>query len=119
MSCWAHITATTSPTVLFFFDVLGFSERVAEMRLSAILPQYQSLADLVNQRAGGRVVMTAVPVSETETAPIAGFLFVEGQYFSDTILRWTDYEPIRLEICVDLMLDFFCECFRAGQRCAE
>lgn len=110
----AAMGGSSRPIVLFFFDVLGFSERVAELGLARILKQYEDLVQLVQQRAGGRVVITARPISPTTMVPVAGYVTLDAQYFSDTILLWASYDEIAFEVCVDLILDFFCECFRSG-----
>ncbi len=100
--------------VLFFFDVLGFAERVDELGLAEILRLYEDLLEMVRARAGGRVVMAARPVDQHTMVPVMGWLDLESTYFSDTILLWTKYDDLRFQVSVDIVLDFFCDCFKNG-----
>ena len=110
----AASSAAPKEIVLFFFDVLGFGERVAELGLPQILKQYQSLLDMVRARAGGRVVLTAMPVDETTMVPVVGYLDLHSAYFSDTIMLWAEYDDLRFQVAVDIVLDFFCDCLKNG-----
>jgi hypothetical protein len=107
--------ANSATVVLFFFDVLGFSERVEELGLPRILAQYESLLATIRSRAGGRVVLEAEPVDNQGTmVPVAAYLDLRSTYFSDTVLIWTGYDPIRFRVSADLVLDFFCDCLHNG-----
>ncbi len=101
--------------VLFFFDVLGFAERVAELGLPRILAQYESLLAMIQARAGGRIVVDAEPVDDKgNMVPVSGFLDLRSTYFSDTVLLWTRYHPISFRVSADIVLDFFCDCLHDG-----
>lgn len=118
---------TTS--VLFFFDVLGFSERVSELGLEAMYAEYGRLLDLVEARnepgamAGyapsdfdGNFDKYFAPRENTEPswAPLATAGDLSAYCFSDTILIWCSYDPLMLGLAIDVAIDFFCQCLHAG-----
>ena len=82
----AHKARNRSVMVLALFDVLGFSERVSRIGLDAIYRHYQELIALVHAKAGGKVVISALPVGNGGMVPVSGWLLIQGAYFSDTIL---------------------------------
>lgn len=98
-------------TLLFFFDVLGFSERVRELGLDAIYAKYEELLTRV-QRDGGQVVLDADP----EGVPFSCVISWQMTYFSDTILLWTDYSmgPMIMNAAKAVACRFFCDCLRMG-----
>jgi class 3 adenylate cyclase len=107
--------ADAETIALFFFDVLGFFERVEELGLPRILEQYESLLDMIQARASGQAVRIAVPVDDSGNLAYAGFyLDLATAYFGDTVLIWTRYDPHGVSASVDIVLDFFCDCLRNG-----
>ncbi|MGZ5435670.1 MAG: hypothetical protein ACXWID_09405 [Pyrinomonadaceae bacterium] len=95
--------------VLALFDVLGFSERVRRIGLDAIYRHYDELINLVRAKAGGKVVISALPTGDGGMVPVSGWLLIEHTYFSDTILLWCPYHPAMSIPFFDVCLDFVCE----------
>jgi len=93
---------------LALFDVLGFSERVRQIGLEAIHKHYEELIKLVQSKAGGRVILSAVPAGNGGLVPATGFFLVESTYFSDTIMLWGKYNLATSLPFYDLCIDFIC-----------
>lgn len=91
------------------FDVLGFSLRVTQIGLDAIYRHYEELIALVHAKAGGKAVLSALPVGDGGMVPVSGWLLIEGAYFSDTILLWCPYHAAMSLPFYDVCLDFVCE----------
>jgi len=105
----ADVEKNRRVVALAFFDVLGFSERVGRIGLDAIYRHYDELIKLVQAKAGGRVIVSALPAGDGGMVPVAGFLVVEHAYFSDTILLWAPYHPASSLPFYDLCVEFLCE----------
>jgi hypothetical protein len=115
-------------SVLFFFDVLGFSQRVSELGLEKIYSEYTRLLELVVQRNGPDAMAGYAPADfdgsferyfsgrnhTTRWAPVAKLGHVGACHFSDTILIWCPYDPLAAGVAVDMAIDFFCRCLHAG-----
>jgi hypothetical protein len=100
-----------SMTLLFFFDVLGFSERVRELGLEAIHAKYEELLERVH-REGSQLVLDAGPDGVAFVCSISWRM----TYFSDTILLWTDYSrgPLIMNAARGVACRFFCDCLQMG-----
>jgi hypothetical protein len=98
-------------TLLFFFDVLGFSDQVRELGLAPIYAKYGQLLSRL-YREGGQVVMDADP----EGVPFTCVINWQMAYFSDTILLWTDYSrgPMIMNAAKRVACRLFCDCMRMG-----
>ena len=94
---------------LALFDVLGFSERVNRIGLDAIYRHYEELIHLVRSKAGGKVVISALPAGDGGMVPVSGWLLIRHAYFSDTILLWCPYHAAMSMPFYDVCLDFVCE----------
>jgi len=102
-------------TLLFFFDVLGFSERVREIGLTAIYREYERLVKLVDS-ISITPVLTSEAVGDTGAMiPVSFVMPWEAAYFSDTILLWTPFpSPLVLDPATAVARQFFCECLANG-----
>lgn len=94
---------------LALFDVLGFSELANRIGLIALYHHYEELIRLVKAKAGGQVVLSALPVEGGGMVPVSGWLLIEGAYFSDTILLWCPYHRAMSLPFFDTCLAFMCE----------
>jgi hypothetical protein len=98
-------------TMLAFFDVLGFSNRVATTSLESIYADYNTLTDYLRE-LWGTVIFTAVPDGRGGAVPVAGSLVIEHAYFSDTILLWSRYDPLRAPAFHSICARFICQSMR-------
>ena len=113
-----------STHVLAFFDVLGFSDRLAELGLDTILAVYRELATMLDQLKEPGAFAFWVPTDfdgdveaqierasrneSTRWAPAASSWAPGVAYFSDTILLWMPYHPVACGAFIDLSINFFC-----------
>ena len=104
-----------APTLLFFFDVLGFSARVKEVGLQAIYAEYERLLAMVTE-SSSQMVLDGEPDGHGAYIPVAFTIPWSMAYFSDTILLWTDYSrgPLLLGAAKSVACQFFCRCFASG-----
>lgn len=104
-----------TPTLLFFFDVLGFSARVKEIGLTAIYAEYERLLAMVTERSS-QLVLEGAPDGQGAVTPVMFTIPWSMAYFSDTILLWTDYSrgPLLLGAAKSVACQFFCRCFANG-----
>lgn len=123
-----HDQSASTLSILFFFDVLGFSERVSELGLETIYAEYTRLLSLVEKRNGPAAMAGYAPADftgdldkyfanrdmEIKWAPIATVGDLGTYCFSDTILLWCSYRPLAAGLAIDVAIDFFCQCLHAG-----
>jgi hypothetical protein len=104
-----------APTLLFLFDVLGFSARVREVGLAAIYAEYERLLAMVTE-TGSQLVLDGEPDGQGSYIPVAFTIPWSMAYFSDTILLWTDYSrgPLMMGAAKSVACQFFCRCFARG-----
>jgi hypothetical protein len=104
-----------TPTLLFFFDVLGFSARVKEIGLPAIYAEYERLLAMVTEYSS-QLVLDGEPDGQGAYIPVMFSIPWSMAYFSDTILLWTDYSrgPLLLGAAKSVACQFFCRCFASG-----
>lgn len=102
-----HENKSRAVMALALFDVLGFSERVRRIGLDAVYRHYEELIGIVRAKAGGKMVVSAVPAGDGGMVPAVGWLQIEHAYFSDTILLWCPYQLAMpfYDVCVE----FVCE----------
>lgn len=113
------------PTTLALFDVLGFKKRLHKDGLSKLVVAYKQLTKIAERFKGGRLVIDgAMPID----GPLPRFhkdgivecgvgmysLDVELCYFSDTILLWADFDPIRIRPFCGMCAEFFCQVLHLG-----
>jgi hypothetical protein len=118
-------------STLAFFDVLGFSDRLAEVGLAGIIDVYEELAVLLEGMKEPGAFSFWVPADfdgnveaqydkaargeGSRWAPAASVDSNPGvAYFSDTILLWMPYDPVRCGAFVDLSINFFCIALSLG-----
>lgn len=118
-------------STLALFDVLGFSDRLAAMGLPRIYAIYRELADLLDgmKEPGafgfwvptdfdGNVEAQYEKAARGEGSRWAPAASVNGNpgvaYFSDTIMLWMPYDPVRCGAFVDLSIHFFCRALNLG-----
>src|ERR1700723_1943459 len=118
-------------STLAFFDVLGFSERLAGVGLVGIIDVYRELTDLLDGMKEPGTFSFWVPTDfdgdveaqyhkaargeGSQWAPAASVDSNPGvAYFSDTILLWMRYDPVRCGAFVDLSIHFFCRALSLG-----
>jgi hypothetical protein len=104
-----------APTLLFFFDVLGFSARVEEIGLAGIYAEYERLLAIVTE-SSSQMVLDGKPDGQGAYIRVMFSIRWSMAYFSDTILLWTDYSrgPLVLGAAKSVACQFFCDCFRNG-----
>lgn len=100
-------------TILFFLDVLGFSQFVDREAWDVVAARYADLVDLVAEVGGTFTPGSAFDqvVGDDRAEPPDGLGAV---LLSDTILLWADYRPEFVDAFVELGSEFFCGCLRHG-----
>jgi hypothetical protein len=98
--------------VVALFDVLGFEDRLGRFSLEEIYGQYRELISIASTK-GSHAFFDARPVGDGKSVPFFGYVEIEQDYFSDTILLWTRFKPGTfnpfLHVCAHLM----CEALQA------
>lgn len=121
---------TAEFSVLAFFDVLGFSDLLHDLGLSKIYEIYEELTDMLDGMNEPGAFGFWVPADydgnvdaqlakatrgeDTQWAPAASLNGLSVAYFSDTILLWMRYDPIRCGAFVDMSISFFCRALSVG-----
>lgn len=89
---------------LCFLDVLGFKNLFNAIGLEAIHGRYEKLIEFVMKES-----RCGIDIAKTPEGHVAiGWLNIEGTYFSDTILFWTDYSKISLPTFTRLISKTVC-----------
>ncbi len=113
------------PITVALFDVLGFEQRLRSDGLRNLVAAYKQLTAVVERFDGGRLVVDGAmplegplprfhPDGSVETGSALYSLDVKHAYFSDTILLWADFDPIRIRPFCGMCADFFCEALHLG-----
>ena len=113
------------PTTVALFDVLGFEERLRSDGIRKLVKAYKHLTAVLEQFEGGRLVVDAAmpldgplprfhPDGSVETGSSLYSLDVKHAYFSDTLLLWADFDPIRIRPFCGICVDFFCKALNLG-----
>ena len=106
------MTPDSRELVVALFDVLGFEDRIRRYSLEEVHGQYKELLAIATTK-GSHAFFDARPAGDGMMVPFFGFIEIEQDYFSDTILLWTRFNPPTfapfLHICCSLM----CEALRA------
>ncbi|MBN2209594.1 MAG: hypothetical protein JW759_09910 [Candidatus Coatesbacteria bacterium] len=74
-----------SELLVALFDVLGFEDRIGRLSLDAIHSQYKELLS-ISASKGSHAFLDARPTGDGTMVPYFGFIEIEQDYFSDTIL---------------------------------
>jgi hypothetical protein len=102
------------PTVLAFFDVLGFSDRVSRIGLPKIYQQYQEIISIAKGKSAERIIPVLIPDGAGGLDSGLCIRTLQFAYFSDTIMIWVKYELPVVESFLASVLDFFCEALLRG-----
>jgi len=105
----SQVAESQGPQILVFLDVLGFGDMYQRLGHQATLALYEALLSFVDSQRGG---VDAVPLPDGRTA--VGWFLPEHAYFSDTILFWTHYAPIRLFRMTQLAAEAVCKALEIG-----
>jgi len=77
--------------VIALLDVLGFEKRVARTSLEEVHRQYRDLLEVLVAEGRGGAFFDALPAGGSSMVPFFGYLDLNYDYFSDTILLWTSF----------------------------
>ena len=98
--------------VVALFDVLGFEDRIGRCSLDEIHGQYKDLLSIAASK-GSHAFFDARPTGDGSMVPFFGFIDIEQDYFSDTILMWSPFRPSMLKPFLHVCSSFMCETLRA------
>lgn len=99
--------------LIALFDVLGFSDRIGRSSLDKIHAQYRDLI-AVAARQGSHVFLDARPAGDGTSVPYLGYMQLEQDFFSDTILLWSPYHPEQVIPFLNVCSLFMCETLETG-----
>ena len=105
----AHTKGTYAVAV---FDVLGWGDRLRSGGLDRLSAAYDRLLTIVNQRRDGAMLNCAVPTGGEGRAAAFGYLDIQQDYYSDTIILWCPYNHFCFGPFMGICLKFFCEVLR-------
>ena len=94
------------------FDVLGFEDRIGRFTLEEVHGQYKDLLSIAASK-GSHAFFDARPAGDGTMVPFFGYIDIEQDYFSDTILLWTPFRPGTLKPFLHVCASFMCETLRA------
>jgi len=103
-----------TPTIVALFDVLGFEERLRSDGLRKLEHAYDQLLRIVDRQHGAAILDCTVPVGDGMTAAAFGAVQVDQDYFSDTILLWTNYHFMALKWFCRVCNEAFCALLELG-----
>jgi hypothetical protein len=98
--------------VVALFDVLGFEDRVRRSSLEEVHSEYKELLAIATTKAS-HAFFDARPAGDGTMVPFFGYVEIEQDYFSDTILLWTPLQPATLKPFLHVCSSFMCETLRA------
>lgn len=98
--------------VVALFDVLGFEDRIRRSSLEEVHGQYKDLLALATTKAS-HAFLDARPAGDGTMVPYLGYIEIEQDYFSDTILLWTPLSQATLRPFLHVCSSFMCETLRA------
>jgi len=94
------------------FDVLGFGDRIGRFSLDEVHAQYKDLLSIATSK-GSHAFFDARPAGDGTMVPFFGFINMEQDYFSDTILLWSPFSPAILRPFLHVCSSFMCETLHA------
>jgi hypothetical protein len=106
------MTAGGNELVVALFDVLGFGDRIGRLSLEEVHGQYKDLLSLATSK-GSHAFFDARPAGDGTMVPFFGYVDIEQDYFSDTILMWSPFSPTTLKPFLHVCCSFMCETLRA------
>jgi len=98
--------------VIALFDVVGFEDRVRRFSLEEIHAQYRELLTIASSK-GSHTFFDARPAGDGTEVPFFGFIEIEQDYFSDTILLWTKFSSATFNPFLHVCSAFVCEALHA------
>lgn len=98
--------------VVALFDVLGFEDRLGRFSLEEIHGQYKELISIASTK-GSHAFYDARPVGDGTSVPFFGYVEIEQDYFSDTILLWTRFRPGTITPFLHICSHLMCETLKA------
>lgn len=102
-----------SDIAIALFDVLGFEDRIRRYSLSEVHDQYMNLLRIAKTK-GSHAFLDSRPTGDGRTeTPFFGYIEIEQDYFSDTILLWTRFDPGRFRPFIHMCSAFICEALQA------
>jgi hypothetical protein len=102
------MSASDNHTMVCLLDVLGFEAKLAAVGLNSLRAKYDALVQCVKDKTGG-VVGIDLP-----DGPAVTTVYIGHAYFSDTILFWMRYEPIKAQFFTRVMADLVCNGLELG-----
>jgi hypothetical protein len=106
------MNSTDGELVVALFDVLGFEDRIGRFSLEEVHGQYKELLSIAKSK-GSHAFFDARPAGDGTMVPFFGYIDIEQEYFSDTILLWTRFRPATLKPFLHVCSSFMCETLRA------
>src|SRR5690242_7143945 len=94
------------------FDVLGFEDRIGRFSLEEVHGQYKELLAIATSK-GSHAFFDARPIGNGSMVPFFGFIKIEQDYFSDTILLWSPFSPSTFRPFLHICSSFMCETLHA------
>lgn len=98
--------------VVALFDVLGFEDRIGQLSLEEVHGQYKDLLSIATSK-GSHAFLDARPAGDGTVVPFFGHISIEQDYFSDTILLWSPFNPATLKPFLHVCYSFMCETLQA------
>jgi len=102
------------PWMLGFFDVLGFSNRIAGVEVEKVFETYRTLIDRVLKKEALSCIGSMRFPGERGRVPTVFTVEVRYTYFSDTILLWLPLHPMFAGPFLQRCTDLICEALRMG-----
>lgn len=106
------MAAIGNELVVALFNVLGFEDRISRSSLEEVHGQYKDLLSIATSK-GSHAFLDARPAGEGSSVPFLGYVGIERDYFSDTILLWSPFSPATLKPFLHVCCSFMCETLRA------
>ncbi|MFZ2406176.1 MAG: hypothetical protein WAW41_13640 [Methylobacter sp.] len=94
------------------FDVLGFEDRIGRFSFDEVHGQYKELLSIATNK-GSHAFFDARPAGAGTMVPFFGFINIEQDYFSDTILLWSPFSPSTFRPFLHVCSSFMCETLHA------
>jgi hypothetical protein len=98
--------------VVALFNVLGFGDLIKRFPLEEIHEKYRRLLAIVSSKSS-HAFLDARPAGDGTSVPFLGYVEIEHDYFSDTILLWTHSNPATLTYFLHTCARFMCEALQA------
>jgi hypothetical protein len=106
--------AARMPWMLGFFDVLGFSARIAHDGVDKVYADYQELITRVLAQEAMTCIGAIRWQNEALRVPAVFSVEVRYAYFSDTIMLWLPLHPTFAGPFLQRCADLICEALRMG-----